>query len=200
MSARLAGGWRQWSAPWSAKWPAPWSATLSPLVVVVLTLSFGLAWLAPGSAEAHQQKAAVTRVLFNSNSGNLEVMHRFLLHDAEHALQQLFDPAADILGSETAREQFADYVVERFALLDVNGSTLPLQYVGQEIDGGFLWVYQEMALTAEQATAMTEMSVVHNALRDIWPEQNNLVNIEHGDSLQTLNFNGSIEWLRVSFE
>jgi len=187
------------SAGFSKRWERL-SASLSPLVVVVLTLSFALPWLVPGSAEAHQQKAAVTRVLFNMNSGNLEVMHRFLLHDAEHAVQQLFNPTADILGSETSREQFARYVTDRFALLDGNGSTLPLQYVGQEIDGGFLWVYQEMALTSAQFMAMTEMSVVHNALRDIWPEQNNLVNIEHGDSLQTLNFNGSIEWLRVSFE
>lgn len=174
------------------------SAELSLLLLTSLIIV--LPWLAPGSAEAHQQKAAVTRVLFNANSGNLEVMHRFLLHDAEHAVQRLFDPAADILGSEASREQFAGYVTERFALLDGNGSTLPLQYVGQEIDGGFLWVYQDMALSTAQFNAMTEMSVVHNALRDIWPEQNNMVNIEHGDSLQTLNFNGSIEWLTVSFE
>lgn len=185
----------------SARLSRRWGRSSSALAMPLLTLLIiALPWLVPGSAQAHQQKAAVTRVLFNTNSGNLEVMHRFLLHDAEHAVQQLFDPAADILGSEVSREQFAGYVTERFALLDANGSTLPLRYVGQEIDGGFLWVYQEKALSTAEFAAMTELSVVHNALRDIWPEQNNLVNIELGDSLQTLNFNGSIEWLRVSFE
>lgn len=182
MSTRLSGRW------WC------WSATVS--IPLLTFLIIALPWLVPRSAEAHQQKAAVTRVLFNTNSGNLEVMHRFLLHDAEHAVQQLFDPAADILASETSREQFAAYVTERFALLDANGSTLPLQYVGQEIDGGFLWVYQEMPLPETQTT----LSVVHNALRDVWPEQNNLVNIERNDTIQTLNFNGNIEWLSVSFE
>ena len=167
---------------------------VSRLLTLLSTLL--LVWWQPSMVEAHQQKAAVTRVLFNSNSGNLEVMHRFLLHDAEHALQQLFDPTADIIASEIAREQFAAYVTERFALLDANGSTLPLRYVGQDLDGSFLWVYQEMHLPG----AMTSMSVVHNALRDVWAEQNNLVNIERNDAIQTLNFNGSIEWLSVSFE
>ena len=167
---------------------------VSRLLTLLSTLL--LVWWQPSMVEAHQQKAAVTRVLFNSNSGNLEVMHRFLLHDAEHALQQLFDPTADIIASEIAREQFAAYVTERFALLDANGSNLPLRYVGQELDGSFLWVYQEMHLPG----AMTSMSVVHNALRDVWAEQNNLVNIERNDAIQTLNFNGSIEWLSVSFE
>ncbi len=185
----------------SARLSMRWGRSSAALAMPLLTLLIiALPWLVPGGAQAHQQKAAVTRVLFNTNSGNLEVMHRFLVHDAEHAVQQLFDPTADILGSDTSREQFAAYVTERFALLDGNGSTLPLQYVGQEIDSGFLWVYQEMALSTEEFTAMTELSVVHNALRDVWPEQNNLVNIERHDTIQTLNFNGNIEWLSVSFE
>lgn len=170
------------------------SAALAMPLLTLLIIA--LPWLVPGGAQAHQQKAAVTRVLFNTNSGNLEVMHRFLVHDAEHAVQQLFDPSADILGSDTSREQFAAYVTERFALLDGYGSTLPLRYVGQEVDGGFLWVYQEMPLPE----TLTTLSVVQNALRDVWPEQNNLVNIERNDTIQTLNFNGNIEWLSVSFE
>ena len=62
---------------------------------------------------AHQQKAAITKVLFNKNTGNLEVMHRFFLHDTEHAVQALFDRSADILNSEKTQQQFADYVVDR---------------------------------------------------------------------------------------
>jgi hypothetical protein len=37
-------------------------------------------------AFAHQQKAAETTVLFNKRSGQLEVSHRFYMHDTEHAV------------------------------------------------------------------------------------------------------------------
>lgn len=156
-----------------------------------------LAWTGlTGAALAHQQQAALTRVLFNPRSGNMEVMHRFLVHDAEHAVRQLLDPKADLIASAEAREQFAAYVLERFTLLGSEGNPLALQYVGQEIDGIFLWVYQEMPIPA----ALPSLSVIHNVLRDLWPEQNNLVNIERDGRVQTLNFNGNTEWLSVSFE
>lgn len=166
-----------------------------PLLTGALLVVLAWGWLAAG-AFAHQQQAALTRVLFNPRSGNVEVMHRFLVHDAEHAVRQLLDPEADLIASAEAREQFATYVRERFILLGSEGNTLPLQYVGQEIDGIFLWVYQEMPIPQ----ALPSLSVIHNALRDLWPEQNNLVNIERNGQVQTLNFQGTIEWLSVSFD
>ena len=147
-------------------------------------------------AFAHQKKEALTEILFNSRSGNLEVMHRYLIHDAEHAVRQLVDPQADLIASEETRETFAKYAVERFALLGDDGAPLELQYVGQEIDSAFLWVYQEMALPE----SLKGLGVIDNALRDIWPEQNNLVNIERNGQIQSLNFSGSTEWLSVQFE
>lgn len=145
---------------------------------------------------AHQKKEAVTEILFNTRSGNLEVMHRYLIHDAEHAVRQLVDSEADLIASEDAREAFAKYAVERFALLGDDGDTLNLHYVGQEVDNAFLWVYQEM----EIPESLEGLGVVDNALRDIWPEQNNLVNIQRNGEIQSLNFNGSTEWLSVRFE
>ena len=148
------------------------------------------------SAFAHQKKEAITEVLFNTRSGNLEVMHRYLMHDAEHAVRVLVDPDADIIASEEARQAFAQYATERFALLGDDGDTLKLQFVGQEVDGVFLWVYQEMPLPTELHT----LGVIDNVLRELWPEQNNLVNIERDGNIQSLNFNGNTEWLSVNFD
>lgn len=47
------------------------------------------------AVSAHQIKAAITTVLFNPRTENIEVMHRFNLHDAEHAVKALFDKRAD---------------------------------------------------------------------------------------------------------
>lgn len=139
-------------------------------------------------AAAHQQKAAITKVLFNPRTGNIEVMHRFYLHDAEHAVRQIFGKDADIIGSKETQSIFADYVGERFALK--NGDVeLPLSPVGFEIERAFFWVYQETPMV----TDISDLTIKHNALRDVWPQQINTVNIEGLGEVKTATFSGSIE-------
>ncbi len=140
---------------------------------------------------AHQQKEAITRVLFNPRTGNIEVMHRFLLHDAEHAVKELFGDAADLLGSAADRDQFEDYVHERFSLTDQDGRPITLTPVGNEIETRFLWVYAEAPLP-ENLSALT---MTHDALRDLWPDQINLVNVEQNKEVQSAIFaEGSSEF------
>ena len=145
------------------------------------------------SVHAHQQKAAITRVVFNERTGTLEVMHRFYLHDAEHAVRLLIDSDADIIGNEQTRAQFAEYVQQQFSLTSPSGEALVLSPVGHEIDGNFFWVYQERTLPVN----VTSLQVIHNALREVWPDQINTVNVERGCSVTTLTFQGSDEQLSV---
>lgn len=145
------------------------------------------AFLAP--AFAHQQKAAITKVLFNPRTGNIEVMHRFYLHDAEHAVRQIFGRGADILSSRETQSLFADYVGERFAMTDDGVTPLPLSAVGFEIERQFFWVYQETPVKAD----MEELTFRHDALRDLWPSQINTVNVEGVGDVKTATFDGSIE-------
>jgi len=146
---------------------------------------------------AHQQKTAVTRILFNDSTGNIEVMHRFFIHDAEHAAGVVFGESQNLMESAAARELFSNYVMNRFAVAaeDSTGGTteLDLTYVGEEIDGQFLWVYQETA----QLQDVSALSVVHVALRDVWPDQANLVNVEREGQIHSLSFVESAESLRV---
>lgn len=160
---------------------------------IVLLLLMAL----PLMGNAHQQKNAVTRILFNPNTGNIEVMHRFFLHDAEHAASQIFGERLALMESAESRELFGNYVVNRFAVdaTHANGetSTLDLDYVGSEIDGQFVWVYQEIAADAN----ITALAIVNLALRDVWADQTNLVNIERDGEIYSLTFTGSDERLRV---
>jgi hypothetical protein len=144
---------------------------------------------------AHQIKAALTKVLFNKNTGNLEVMHRFYLHDTEHAVKALFTKQADIINSADTQELFADYVSQRFFIKPLNGDELPLQHVGHEIDRIYFWVYQEVK-APENIKGLT---MIHNAMREIWPEQINTVNIEGRGDLRTATFEGDVELLSVEF-
>mgnify|MGYP000244715082 CR=1 FL=1 len=149
-----------------------------------------------GSLAAHQLKSGVTTILFNERTGNIEVMHRFVLHDAEHAVGELFNKKqADIHTDEETRALFAAYVLEAFALETADGQPLALESVGYQVEGRDFWVYQEVAMPS----ALSGLRVRQKALQELWTDQQNLVNIERNDQVQSLQFNAKDEWLSVSF-
>ncbi len=159
------------------------------------TLVLLIAGALTAPAFAHQQKAAISTILFNPHTHNIEISHRFYLHDAEHAVRVIFGTRADILGSFKTRQEFNDYVAERFTLKDENGEVIPLASVGFEVEGKFFWVYQETS----QPQKLTNMTVEYDALRDIWPSQINTINIEANGDIQTLTFQDKVKLLEVSF-
>lgn len=163
------------------------------LALVALLLAFAF----PPAASAHQQKTAVTRILFNPNTGNIEVMHRFFVHDAEHAASLIFGERQALMESAESRALFSSYVVNGFAVEahyeDGSSEELSLTFLGSEIDGQFLWVYQEIP----QTKTVTAMTIVNLALRDVWSDQSNLVNIERDGEVYSLTFDGSDEVLTV---
>lgn len=144
-------------------------------------------------AIAHSQRTAITTVLFNPRTSNLEIMHRFHLHDAEHAVQEVFGKGADILGSDETRAKFASYVADRFFVR--NGETndeVELKFVGHDIDGKFIWVYQEAEIIKT-----TSLIIAHNALRDLWPDQLNTVNVEGEFGVKSALFDGATEIAKI---
>ena len=163
-------------------------------------LRFGgilLGLLVISTGEAHQQKNAVTRILFNENTGNIEVMHRFFIHDAEHAAGLIFGERQMLAESRESRELFSSYVINRFSIeasfREGNSEVLGLSYVGEEVDGQFLWVYQEVPAQDD----ITAFTIVNLTLRDVWSDQSNLVNIERDGRIYSLRFDGSAEVLTV---
>lgn len=144
---------------------------------------------------AHQQKMAITRVELNPRTNMLEIMHRFDLHDAEHAVSEIFGGGADIISSKLTQSQFADYVAERFGIYYPNNDALPMTLVGFEIEGKHLWVYQE----TPKPQKTLGLQIVHNALRDIWFAQTNTVNVKLDKQIETLTFTDNTEVLSIEF-
>lgn len=158
-----------------------------------------LGLLLVGSVSAHQLKTAISTVLFNERTGNIEVMHRFYLHDAEHAIKQLVDKNADLHSNKETRQQFADYVLAHFAMNDLSKNELALETVGFQVDGAHFWVYQETPIPADIAG----LTMQFNALQEVWPDQQNMVNVERrvaGDKvIQSVNFTSQDDWQSVQF-
>jgi hypothetical protein len=154
-----------------------------------LALALLLAPLAgAGSVLAHQQKIAITTVSLNPRTGMIELAHQVPLHDAEHALKRQGIKTPDIIGSAASREAFAAYVTRRF-LFEVDGKPAPPAYVGSEIDGGSLWIYQEVpAPAAAPGKAGAMLRFNSQILTDVWARQENRVNIGGGTNPETFIF------------
>lgn len=152
--------------------------------------------LLSGSADAHRLRAALTTVLFNERSDRIEVMHRFYLHDAEQVAGEIAGGSANLFENAEDRQRFGVYVHERFSLMVVDGSHLPLTLRGTEIDGDFLWVYQAARLPDPPLTGIT---IENRALRDLWPDQVNTVNVEGRGPVRTLTFRETVSTLTVDF-
>lgn len=141
---------------------------------------------------AHQQKQSFTTLLINARTGNLEVSHRFLLHDAEHVLGMLFEGKNDLLGDLASRNRFAAYVEQHFSLQDENQQALALQTVGNEAEGKYFWVYQEMP-----APKAKSLRVRHTALQEVWPTQINYINVENEAGVRSLRITNEQQWFEV---
>jgi hypothetical protein len=134
-------------------------------------------------ALAHQQKFAISTVSLNPRTTRIEVVHQVPVHDAEHALTVQGAQSPDIVGSDASREAFARYIARRF-LLVVDGAIVSPDYVGSEIIGGSLWVYQE----APAPGASASIRVNSQILTDVWARQENRVNIGSGTQVATFVF------------
>ncbi|GAB0108753.1 hypothetical protein PL71_16130 [Pseudoalteromonas distincta] len=145
---------------------------------------------------AHQLKSSVTTVLFNKRTHNIELMHRFYLHDTEHAVGTLFEGKIDIISNKADQQRFAKYVESHVALQTLSGEPLPLNFVGAQVDGKFFWVYQEAPIPEN----IEGIKMSNGALRDLWPSQVNMVNVEGKGKIKTLNFAQDDTWLEARFE
>ncbi|NMM39615.1 DUF6702 family protein [Pseudoalteromonas arctica] len=155
-----------------------------------------LAFIAVMPAMAHQLKASVTTVLFNKRTSNIELMHRFYLHDTEHAVEHLFASGADIISNKEDQQRFVDYIESHVALQTLDGEPLVLKEVGAQVDGKFFWVYQEAPIPND----IKGIRMSHGALRDLWPAQVNMVNVEGQGKVKTLYFAQDDTWLEARFE
>ena len=147
------------------------------------------------STHGHEQKTALTDILFNYRTGNLEIAHRLSLHDAEHTLYKATGLDEDLTQSSKAREALAQYVAGNFHLSSKSKPKLKLCLVGQEIDRGFLWVYQETPIPTSSFSVFTiENKILHNVVKG----QVNTLNIRNQGKVTSFVFKANTGKLRYA--
>lgn len=149
------------------------------------------------SVQAHEQAIAFTEVTFLPNTPNgdcqvdgcgIEVAHRLVIHDAEHALENIDGVRSDLVGDASTQARMDSYVAENFGLFDPEtGNLLELKLLGGEVERGYYWVYQEGRLPTGHDTVLLSQTV----LLDVISTQTNRVNVVYKDRVDTLIFNQS---------
>lgn len=157
----------------------------SLIIASLLALLFGA-----GPSFAHRVPEGLTTIARNANTGAIEIVHRLHTHDAERALSELLQKPQLTLDTLEARAQLALYVESRFQIIDhANGEPVKLTLVGAELDGEYVLIFQESATPLPNS-----LSLRHDALRDVIPNQVNTVNISLDSQLRTLVFAEKDKW------
>lgn len=162
-------------------------------------LSDGRLWVGVAAAliavdsPAHRMPGSLTTIKTNPASGNVEVIHRLHSHDAELGIITASGDRSLTLDRLEGRAHLALYVELRFKLANVRdgqiGAPLPLETIGAELDGEFVLVYQQLTSDLPRV-----MAVRNDILRDVFPEQVNLVNIAVAGEVHSLVFRDDDKW------
>lgn len=149
---------------------------------LLICFALALSCLMP-VAWAHPQKASLTDVTLNTRTQSVEIVHRFVLHDAEQAVQRLNGAGASLLDDPAQLEAFALYVAERVTA-STDAGPVELTLLGGEIDDGYVWIYQETGIQP----ALNSLKLNSKALLDVFPTQQNTVNIRIGGTVRSQTF------------
>ena len=134
---------------------------------------------------AHKLQYSLTDMYWRLDSGAFEVMHSLHLDDAMTLLAYLGDPNGDLTPESQA--QLLLYTEQHFQLTR-NNEPLALDPVGAQIDGDYLWIYQEQNLK----TYPEHLTVTCTLMHDLFPAQQNQVNLRVGDAVRTLRFHQAL--------
>jgi hypothetical protein len=148
---------------------------------------------------ADRQPGSLSTIKTSPGTGNIEVIHRLHNHDAELGVIAIHGDRSQTLDKLEGRARLALYVEERFIVASVTdsdiGPPIALELVGAELDGEYILVYQEFA-----GRLPARIAVRNDILRDVFPEQVNLVNISTGGEVRSLTFRADDKWQFANLE
>lgn len=131
-------------------------------------------------AIAHTLQQATSELVWRADTGLLEISHAFHLDDALYLMADLGHPEGEMTVQLQAKLLL--YTEEHFGLAQ-DGQQLQLEALGAQVVGDFLWVYQEVQLSAPPSTIEVETTM----LQAYFPQQRHQINLSIGDHVRTLH-------------
>ena len=149
---------------------------LLPLLLLMLSLA---AW-------AHTYHASILELRFNPEKQRLEMALKIFIDDLEKDLSK--GKSAPVRTDQLSRAQLnpllQDLLLRSVQLSRTAGKPLPLTLVGLQKETDAYWVY----FTAPLPATATGITLRHQLLLDIFPDQMNIVNLDAKGRKQSLLF------------
>jgi hypothetical protein len=144
-----------------------------------LILAAVIAFGTMNSVVAHKYYAALTMIDYNPRSTSFEIVHRFFAHDIERALSA--EAGEDVLwdNPEKLEPLLQDLLEEKFTFTIDGAKTPKPTYVGFEVEGQLMFVYQKVPYAGNRPTGFTIASAM---LMGFFDDQVNTVNLTWGGS------------------
>ncbi|WP_139919978.1 DUF6702 family protein [Hymenobacter sp. DG01] len=149
------------------------------LVAAFLLLAHLVAW-------AHAYHASIMEVRFNPGKQRLEMALKIFIDDLEQGLSvgKTTPVRTDQLSRAQLDPLLMDLLRRSVQFSSRPGQALPFTLVGLQKEKDSYWIY----FTAPLPTTATGVSLRHQLLLDLFPDQMNIVNLEAKGNKQSLLF------------
>jgi len=127
----------------------------------------------------HKFYVSLTELRYNTQSERFELSMRIFPDDLERALLErsgIQTQLASELEHEKADSLLKTYLLESFTL-HADGEVIVFNYLGKEPESDALWCYLESG----PVSAPRELSIRHELLTEIFPDQVNIVQVYKDD-------------------
>jgi uncharacterized protein YlxP (DUF503 family) len=134
---------------------------------------------------SHKFYVSISQVVLNDKNQQLEISLKVFTDDLQIALKQINDSLRidDQTSIDNYQPLIEAYILENFSFYP----TLPITYVGAEIDYDVVWIYLETTPVDKKLSYELSNSV----FMDIYQEQVNIVNISIADNTLSYLFQSS---------
>lgn len=147
---------------------------------------FSLLALISASAALHKFYVSKTTILFNERTQQFEITCKFFTDDLESTLMQGRKELLHLgLENEAASTNslIEDYVKNHFRIV-MDNETIAYRFVGKEVESDLTYVYLEFFRVPQ----FHSMKIENTLLVDLFPEQQNIVDLTMNSTTQTLIF------------
>jgi hypothetical protein len=148
--------------------------TLNRKAILPLTIILAVLLLT-GFSRLHQFYVSLSEIRFNTESERLEVSLRIFPDDMDRALKEHFGINASLvteLEHESADSLLEIYLNNLF-LIELNGVSVPLAYLGKEAESDVMWCYLE----SDPQEKPVEITVSNSILCEIFKDQVNIIQV-----------------------
>lgn len=154
-----------------------------------------IALMAGGRVSAHRGHATLSVVEIDAASGAVRVVHRMEAHDVEPALKAIAPQAQASLDDADAQAALAAYIARRFTLTDAGGRRVALTLTGSELAGDNV----RIAFAGRLPAPAMELTVESTLFNDIYPDQENQVNVRRAQVTLTALFRSGEDAQTIRF-